>query len=207
MLGGTAGLIFVSAVDGGTEDDVVERVAATAGLDPAAVRPDVLTFLDHLVSRGLPTHPNLRADGRMARVPVPQYHPSPRELDDLELLTSGALLPVTGFNEPGSPVTLALPAELADAEAVELVDPEGLPLALVAADGSVEPLTHAQFGPFRRLYLTPAQAREHYAGATFVPVDDALDEDQLRRCGASRAGSCWSPWSATVRRRSPRSGC
>ena len=112
-------------------------------------------------------------------MPVPQYHPSPRELDDLELLTSGALLPVTGFNEPGSPVTLTLPAELADAEAVELVDPEGLPLARVAADGSVEPLTHAQFGPFRRLYLTPAQAREQYAGATFVPVDDALDEDQL----------------------------
>jgi hypothetical protein len=55
VLGGTAGLIFVSAVDGGTEDDIVERVAAGAGLDPAAVRRDVLTFLDHLVSRGLLT--------------------------------------------------------------------------------------------------------------------------------------------------------
>jgi hypothetical protein len=53
VLGGTAGLIFVSAVDGGTEDDVVQRVAASAGLDPADVRPDVLAFLDHLVSRGL----------------------------------------------------------------------------------------------------------------------------------------------------------
>jgi len=114
-------------------------------------------------------------------LPVLQYHPSPRELDDLELLTSGALRPTTRFNEPGSPVTLALPAELTDAGVVELVDPEGLPLARVSADGSVEALTHAQFGPFRRLYLSPAQAREQYAGASFVPVTDALDEDQLAR--------------------------
>ena len=39
----------------------------------------------------------------------PQHHPLPRELDDLELLTSGALLPTTRFNEPGSPITLTLP--------------------------------------------------------------------------------------------------
>ena len=55
VLGGTAGLIFVSAIEGGTEDEVVQRVATAAGLDPADVRPDVLTFLDHLVSRGLLT--------------------------------------------------------------------------------------------------------------------------------------------------------
>ena len=34
---------------------------------------------------------------------VPQYCPYPRELDDLELLGSGALTPLTGFNETGSP--------------------------------------------------------------------------------------------------------
>ena len=55
VLSGSAGMIFVSALDGGTEDDIVERVAAAAGLDPAAVRADVLTFLDHLVSNGLLT--------------------------------------------------------------------------------------------------------------------------------------------------------
>jgi sulfate adenylyltransferase len=115
----------------------------------------------------------------MAAVPVAQYHPTQRELDDLELLTSGALAPVVRFNEPGSPITLALPVDLAGAEAVELVDPEGLPLARVAADGSVEALTHAQYGPFRRLYLTPTQVREQYAGSTFVPVTDALDEEQI----------------------------
>jgi sulfate adenylyltransferase len=121
----------------------------------------------------------------MARVPhPPQHHPGPRELDDLELLTSGALYPITRFNEPGSPVTLALPPDLAGEPAVELVDPEGLPLARVSAAGAVEPLTHAQHGPFRRLYLTPAQARAQYAGATFVPVTDALDEDQVARLAA-----------------------
>ena len=43
-------------------------------------------------------------------MPTPQHCPTPRELADLELLTGGAFAPVTGFNEPGSPVTLDLPA-------------------------------------------------------------------------------------------------
>ena len=33
-----------------------------------------------------------------------QHCPTPTELDDLELLVSGAYAPVTRFNEPGSPV-------------------------------------------------------------------------------------------------------
>ncbi|WP_228501081.1 adenylyl-sulfate kinase [Nocardioides agariphilus] len=121
-------------------------------------------------------------NGKMAAVsapqPVVQYHPTPRELDDLELLSSGAFAPTTRFNEPGSPVTLTLPAELVGHD-VELVDPEGLPLARVTATGEVTVLTHAQHGPFRRLYLTPSQVREQHAGATFVPVTDALDVDEL----------------------------
>jgi sulfate adenylyltransferase len=107
---------------------------------------------------------------------VIQHCPTPTELDDLELLVSGAYAPLTRFNEPGSVVTLALPDGAAEAE---LVDPEGLPLARVAADGSLEPLTHAQYGPFRRLHLTPAQVRAQHAGATFVPVVDALTEADL----------------------------
>jgi sulfate adenylyltransferase len=114
---------------------------------------------------------------------APQHHPTPRELDDLELLTMGALAPVRRFNEPGSQVTLQLPPELIEAGAVELVDPEGLPLAVVRTDTEggweVEPLTPAQHGPFRRLYLAPAQVREQHAGRTFVPVTDALSETQL----------------------------
>lgn len=105
-----------------------------------------------------------------------QHCPSPTELDDLELLVSGAYAPLTRFNEPGSVVTLDLPDGATEAE---LVDPEGLPLARVSPDGSLEPLTHAQYGPFRRLHLTPAQVREQHAGATFVPVVDALTEADL----------------------------
>jgi len=112
--------------------------------------------------------------------PVPQHCPTPRELDDLELLTTGALAPVTRFGQPGSPVTLHLPPELAEASLVELVDPEGLPLArVVPATGAVESLTHPQYGAFRRLYLTPAEVRERYAGRTFVALDDALYDGQL----------------------------
>ncbi len=113
-------------------------------------------------------------------MPVPQHCPTPRELDDLELLTTGALAPLTRFGEPGSPVTLSLPPELAEAPEVELVDPEGLPLARVTTStGDVEVLTHHQYGPFRRLYLSPAQVREQYVGRVFVPVADALDDAQL----------------------------
>ena len=115
---------------------------------------------------------------------LPQYHPSPRELDDLELLLNGALLPLTGFNEPGSSVTLDLPDSVVEAAtaaggAVELVDPEGLPLARVDLEGSVTALSHAEHGPFRSLYLSPAAAQERYAGHTWVPVADPLTEPQL----------------------------
>jgi sulfate adenylyltransferase len=114
----------------------------------------------------------------------PQFCPTPRELDDLELLANGALAPVTGFDEPGSPVTLDLPAEVLTAAeaagAVEIVDPEGLPLALVTVPGgAVTALAHPQYGPFRRLYLAPAAARARYAGRTVVPVVDAISERQL----------------------------
>ena len=38
-----------------------------------------------------------------------QHCPTPTELDDLELLVSGAYAPLARFNEPGSAVTLDLP--------------------------------------------------------------------------------------------------
>ena len=49
--------------------------------------------------------------GRIAAVsaPVPQHCPTPVELDDLELLTMGAVPGVDGFNQPDSPLTLRLP--------------------------------------------------------------------------------------------------
>jgi sulfate adenylyltransferase len=116
--------------------------------------------------------------------PVPQFHPTPVELDDLELLASGALGDLTGFNQPGSPVTLTLPeptaAEARSVGAVELVDPEGLPLARVSWPGGVvDPLTHPQYGPFRDLMLAPAAYRERYAGRTVVPVSEPLTVAQV----------------------------
>ena len=54
----------------------------------------------------------------MSTPSLPQHCPTPVELDDLELLVTGALAPLTRFNEPGSVVTLTLPPELADADAV-----------------------------------------------------------------------------------------
>ncbi|GAA4820699.1 adenylyl-sulfate kinase [Nocardioides caeni] len=122
----------------------------------------------------------------MSTPPVPQHCPTPRELDDLELLTSGAAGPIVGFNEPGSPITLALPdaivAHLDEGHPVEIVDPEGLPLALIRETLrglSVEPLTHAQFGPFRRLHLAPDVARQQYGGRVVVPVTDLITDAQL----------------------------
>ena len=116
--------------------------------------------------------------------PVLQHCPTSRELDDLELLSSGALAPIVGFNQPGSPITLDLPPEVSGV--VELVDPEGLPLARVeVSTGRVELLSAPQYGPFRRLYLTPGQVREQYAGRTFVPVSDALTDVQLEQIRAA----------------------
>ena len=50
-----------------------------------------------------------------------QHCPTPTELDDLELLVSGAYAPLTRFNERGSVVTLDLPDGATEAE---LVDPD-----------------------------------------------------------------------------------
>ncbi|GGD07084.1 adenylyl-sulfate kinase [Nocardioides daphniae] len=114
---------------------------------------------------------------------LPQHCPSPRELDDLELLLSGALAPRTRFDDPRDAdalVTLDLPEEL-QGRAVELVDPEGMPLARLEADGSLVALTHAQYGPFRRLHLSPAQARSSYPGRSWIPVDDALTTEEIGR--------------------------
>ena len=115
--------------------------------------------------------------------PLPQHCPSPRELDDLELLLSGAVPGDPALGRPGSAFTLALPDDLAAAAELELVDPEGLPLARATRrdDGgwALVELTRPQYGPFRRLYLTPAETRERYAGRTVVPVTGPVTDVQL----------------------------
>jgi sulfate adenylyltransferase len=114
----------------------------------------------------------------MCGVPAPQFHPTQTELDDLELIVSGAL--------PG-PLELSLPGDVEAAAtaagAVELVDPEGLPLASVAwPSRQVSPLARPAYGPFRRLYLTPAEAREqHPGGFTAVLVGGIADRPSVLR--------------------------
>ena len=120
----------------------------------------------------------------MPTPPVPQHCPTPVELDDLELLASEALGDLRSFNQPGSPVMLTLPelvaAQARSVGAVELVDPEGLPLARVSWPGGlVEPLTVAQHGPFRDLMITPAAYRQRYPDRTVVPVSGPLTTAQL----------------------------
>ncbi|HET6165652.1 MAG TPA: adenylyl-sulfate kinase [Marmoricola sp.] len=109
-------------------------------------------------------------------MPAPQYCPTPRELDDLELLLSGALAPQRTYDD--GPVALTLPDELAGVDAVELVDPEGLPLARLDA-GGLTPLARPSHGPFRRLHLSPDEARTRHPGALVVPVAGPLTKADL----------------------------
>jgi sulfate adenylyltransferase len=111
---------------------------------------------------------------------VPQLCPSPRELDDLELLLSGAYGPRYRFDDV---VTLEAPGG-----DLELVDPEGLPLARRAADGSLTALSLPSHGPFRRLHLTPAEVRDRYADALTVPVAGPLTTADLKSIDAARGG-------------------
>ena len=139
----------------------------------------------------------------------PLYCPSPRELDDLELLVTGSL-PEVAFGGPGGPVTLSLPADVADqavaAGSVILVDPEGVPLAEVRAGstydagavggtswvglaGPVTALAHSEYGAFRRLYRSPAAVRADADPETLtVPVAGPLTTDDLASIRDKAAG-------------------
>jgi sulfate adenylyltransferase len=143
---------------------------------------------------------------------TPQWTPTQRELDDLDVLVSGALGPgVTGFVDPSLPAALPLilttPAETADAAeaagGLTLVDPEGAPLALlrvvgrydagndrVGLVGPVSRLAHNEFGPFRRLHRSPDHMHaEHSADSLLaVPVTrplTAADIDAISRAAKS----------------------
>lgn len=129
----------------------------------------------------------------------PRWTPSARELDDLELLLNGGFAPpLPGFVDPtdGPPISLVVDAQTVqaayDAGGLDLVDPEGVPLARVSPTstwrlddpeqlglvGAVGLLTHAEFGPFRRLHLSPEQVQERYGDAPLlaVPVTRALSD-------------------------------
>ena len=116
----------------------------------------------------------------MPTVPLPQHCPTARELDDLELLLADAYAPRDRFDDD---ITLGTPEG-----DVELVDPEGLPLARRNADGSLTSLGHPAYGPFRRLHLSPAQVREQHHGALVVPLDRAPGQQDLDGIAERRNG-------------------
>ena len=118
-------------------------------------------------------------------MPAPQVSPSPRALDDLELMARGVIAPL--FEAPGG--TVVLDAAGVTADELELVDPEGLPLATMKVEGNdrshvwgpVTLLAHPAYGAFRRLALSPAEVATRYAGRVTVPVAGPLTEADLER--------------------------
>ena len=114
-------------------------------------------------------------------VAVPRWTPSPREIDDLDLLLDAAFdPPIDGFVAPdddgvGLPITLTVGREAAEVAggvgALDLIDPEGAPLARLqmrrtyevddpdrlGVTGPVQRLAYTEFGPFRHLHRPPAE--------------------------------------------------
>lgn len=139
------------------------------------------------------------------------WTPSPRELDDLELLLDGIFTPLTGFLgradietvrrdrrlADGTPwpaaITLSVPADVHPADALDLTDPEGTPIARLAITdhwtegdrtflgGQVGPLRPREDGLFRDLRLSPAAVRERFPGERLlaVPLTAPLDRAGL----------------------------
>ncbi|MFI6296074.1 adenylyl-sulfate kinase [Nonomuraea sp. NPDC050790] len=122
-----------------------------------------------------------------------EFTPDERELADLELLLSGAFEPLKGFlghddlhsvEERGTladgtpwpaPVVLHLPDAAGPGDEVILLDPEGLPLAVVTvteqgATGPLRSLNPPEHGPFARLRRTPEQVRAELGGRETLAV-------------------------------------
>ncbi len=132
----------------------------------------------------------------------PQYTPTPRELDDVELLRMGVLSPQEGFEGADGDLTLAVPSELVEwareRGGLEITDPEGVPLAVVSIDetyrsdneltgivGEVRALPGSVRRAFGNRYVTPSASRTQMPTSTVtVPVDGPLtvsDIDTLTR--------------------------
>ncbi|WP_208322252.1 adenylyl-sulfate kinase [Mumia sp. ZJ430] len=100
-----------------------------------------------------------------------QWTPDARELADLELVLLGAW-------PQDRRLDVVVPGDVTDP--VELLDPEGLPLAEYdPASGAVRPLDTPTYGAFRRLHLSPAEVRAAHSHALAVMVDQPLTTDDV----------------------------
>ena len=120
---------------------------------------------------------------------LPQFAPSARELDDVELLRMGVLSPLDRFEESAE-VALVVPAEVArwgrERGGIELTDPEGVPLAIVQVErtypargddvgvvGRVTALPGTVSRPFGHLYVPPSVPRTELPDDTVTLVLEA----------------------------------
>ncbi|HSS67482.1 MAG TPA: adenylyl-sulfate kinase [Nocardioidaceae bacterium] len=131
--------------------------------------------------------------GNLPSPTLPQWTPSQRELDVLDAILNGSLgEDVRGFVGPGGdaavdPVMLVVAAAAAEsaveAGAIELIDPEGAPVARLDVEGvsdagddrraligPVSRLAHTEFGAFRQLHRGPAAVHDQYAADTLLGV-------------------------------------
>ncbi len=120
--------------------------------------------------------PGTRPSFSIARETIPsvsdaQWTPDARELADLELVLLGAW-------PQGRRLEVFVPGDVSDP--VELLDPEGLPLAeYEPASGAVRPLDAPTYGAFRRLHQPPAEVRSAHPGALAVLVEAPLTTDDV----------------------------
>lgn len=114
-------------------------------------------------------------------MPDPTYCPTERELDDLELLLNGGYLPQQSFDDV---ITIAATGP------VDLVDPEGFPLARLAETGVLEPYGTPAYGPFRRFFRTADQTRTEHPDALTVAVASpptSTDIEQIQKARGERS--------------------
>lgn len=136
--------------------------------------------------------------GEETREPTrPQFTPTARELDDVELLRMSVLGSPGRFGGPESDVRLAVPPDVVAAAQVrgglEITDAERVPLAVVSVDrtypvsedrigveGTVRPLRGNSRRAFVDRYLPPSASRANLPPDTItVPVDSPLTSDDL----------------------------
>jgi len=80
------------------------------------------------------------SNGRGAARSRPQFTPTARELDDVELLRMGLFGSPGRFEGADGPTRLCLPPDVAasaqQAKGLEITDAEGVPLAIVSVEGT-----------------------------------------------------------------------
>lgn len=131
-----------------------------------------------------------------------QYAPTGRELDDVELLRMGLFGSPSRFEGAAGPMRLCLTPEVAEqavqADGLEITDAEGVPLAVVAIEGTaptceghvgvigtVRPLRGNSRRAFSKLYVSPSATRTVLPPETVtVPVDAPLTESDMAAISA-----------------------